>query len=119
MARKQTEYTEFDRRYDDLMVEPRLVSSFEHEPLSQEELSLLLGRFTAAHLHVLRIAKIHPSAHALTAERQDMLEMAAYYISDKKVTWGDAKEIVDIWHADFFDYTDMTANLPGASAPRL
>lgn len=114
---KRYEYTAFDRKYDELMVDPDRLAPYLDETLSQEEVATLLGRMTTNYLHTLQLLEWQPTDLAQAAALQDPSELAKYY-GNHVVTWRQAGEIVDSWLSDFQADSSTKENSPGASALR-
>lgn len=117
MARKQAVYTEFDRRYDLLFVQPESVEEFASDPLTRDELAVLLGRMTSNYIRNLTLARVQVPEGAVAASEQDMYEMAAYYNGNRQVTWREAGMIAEEWLLDFGDYAETSASSPTLSEP--
>lgn len=117
MARKPAVYTEFDRRYDLLFVQPESTAEFANDTLTREELAVLLGRMTSNYVRSLTLARIPIPEHAMVAVEQDMSEMASYYSGSRQVNWKEAGEIADSWLFDFANYPETSVSSPTLSEP--
>lgn len=117
MARKPAAYTEFDRRYDLLFIQPESTEEFAHDPLTRDELAVLLGRMTSNYVRNLTLARVPIPEGAVIASEQDMNEMARYYNGGRQVTWKEAGTIAEEWLCDFGDYTETSVNSPALSEP--
>lgn len=104
MKRPRKEYTQFDRRYDELIVDVEKIEPYRDELLTQEEVVALLGRMATNFAASIQgfcernQRELPEDARAL----QELLpaELLPYYRMGRGISWGDADKIVDAWAMD-------------------
>lgn len=104
MKRPRKEYTQFDRRYDELTVDVEKIDPYRDELLTQSEVVTLLGRMATNIVTNLQrfcernSRELPEDIRALQTISPD--DLLLYYKMGRGISWGDADKIVDAWIID-------------------
>lgn len=120
MKRRSKEYSQFDRRYDELIVDVEKIEPYRDVLLSQDQVVMLLGRMAANFsINLQRVCR-HQEREApegvLALQEVDPAELLPYYRMGRGISWGDADRIVEAWIDDGWEDVQRCVSIHEPSA---